>query len=140
MKYPKSWYIDSGIFEPDMDGNMEHRHEKLVKTRKVHKCAYCKKDIPKGELAVNESAIFPHEGGWKSCYICQKCIAEWLDETRGKLCKCPFCGADAELVSDENKSFYSIRCSQCRAKMFIDINEPEEESIELLIENWNRRI
>ena len=140
MKYPDSWYIDSGLFGADMETWMQNHHEKLVKTRKVHKCAYCQKDIPKGDYAVNESAIFPYEGGWQSCYICENCVNEWLDKTKGWLDKCPFCGGDATLQSNDFGFPHWVYCMDCGAKVHGGLQESEEQSVIASIDAWNRRV
>ena len=80
LKYPKELYIGSGFFCEDMDCEYTNRFEKLVKCRKSHKCAYCQKQINIGDYAIEDKALFPKEG-WKSCYICVRCIEEWLEET-----------------------------------------------------------
>ena len=45
MKYPEEMYIDSQIFAGDMDGSESNFEEKIVKTRKVHKCCVCEKNF-----------------------------------------------------------------------------------------------
>ena len=49
MKYSEEMYIDSQIFAGDMDGSESNFEEKIVKTRKPHKCCVCEKKFPKGE-------------------------------------------------------------------------------------------
>lgn len=140
MKYPESMYIGSGIFGDDMDTHMEHHHEKVVKIRKAHTCAYCQKEIPKGEYAVNESAVFPYEGGWKSCYICEDCINKWLEETIAKLDECPFCGGEAT-IQDNGLGFpHWVYCTKCGARIHGGLKDSEEASVMASIEAWNRRI
>lgn len=80
MKYSKELYIDSGFFAGDMDDEYTNESEKLVKCRKPHKCVNCQKQISTGDYAVVEKALFRGEG-WKSCYICTKCIEGWLEES-----------------------------------------------------------
>ena len=80
LKYPKELYSESGFFGGDMDCEDTNKSEKLVKCRKLHKCVNCQKRINIGDYAVVEKALFPEEG-WKSCYICIKCIEEWLEES-----------------------------------------------------------
>lgn len=79
LKYPKEEYTSSAIYGPDMDAEYCVTTEKLVKCRKPHKCVNCQKEIPAGDYALKESALFPGEG-WKSAYTCTTCIEEWLDE------------------------------------------------------------
>ena len=140
MKYPESMYIGSGIFNGDMDTEMEHHHEKVVKVRKTHTCVSCQKEIPKGEYAVNESAVFPHEGGWKSCYICLQCIEDWLEETVAELDPCPFCGGKAVIQSNDFGFPHWVYCTECGAKVHGGLQKSEEESVMASIEAWNRRI
>lgn len=45
MKYPEEMYIDSQIFAGDMDGSESNFEEKIVKTRKAHKCCVCEKNF-----------------------------------------------------------------------------------------------
>lgn len=40
-------YIDSQIFEGDINGSESNFSEKIVKTRKFHQCCVCEKEIPK---------------------------------------------------------------------------------------------
>ena len=80
FKYSKELYTDSGFFDGDMDCEYTKRTEKLVKCRKDHECVNCRKKIRAGEHAVNDAALFPGEG-WKSCYICIRCIEGWLEES-----------------------------------------------------------
>lgn len=79
LKYPKEEYVHSGFYEGDMDSEYAVTEEKLVKCRKPHKCVSCQKEIPAGNYALKESALFQGEG-WKSAYTCTTCIEEWLDE------------------------------------------------------------
>lgn len=84
LKYSPDMYIDCGYFDGDMDNNISHETEKLVKVRKEHKCVgcgkNCKKVIKPGQYAARQQAIM--EGyGWGSCYICTDCIEEWLEES-----------------------------------------------------------
>lgn len=80
LKYPKELYIGSGFFGDDRNCEYTNESEKLVKCRKSHKCVNCQKWIKIGDYAVEEKALFREEG-WKSCYICTKCIEEWLEES-----------------------------------------------------------
>lgn len=80
LKYPKEMYADSGFYAGDMDSEYVDGEERLVKCRKVHKCANCQKSINAGDYAVCEKTLFPSEG-WKSCYTCTKCIEQWLEES-----------------------------------------------------------
>ena len=80
MKYPEEMYIDSQIFAGDMDGSESNFEEKIVKTRKPHKCCVCEKKFPKGEKMLMQRAIV-EDMGWGSCYICLPCIEQWLEES-----------------------------------------------------------
>ena len=140
MKYPESMYIGAGLFDGDMDVHMEHHHEKVVKVRKDHECASCQRKIEKDEYAVNESAIFPYEGGWKSCYICEDCINKWLEETIAKLDDCPFCGSKADIQSNDFGYPHFVYCTKCGAKIHGGLQGSEEASVMASIEAWNRRV
>ena len=80
MKYPEEMYMDSQIFAGDMDGSESNFEEKIVKTRKPHKCCVCEKKFPKGEKMLMQRAIV-EDMGWCSCYICLPCIEQWLEES-----------------------------------------------------------
>ena len=84
LKYPKEMYLRSGYFGGDMDCDYINESETLVKCKKPHDCVgcgrSCKKIIKAGDYAIMDKALFPGEG-WKSCYICTKCIEEWLEES-----------------------------------------------------------
>ena len=80
MKYSEEMYIDSQIFAGDMDGSESNFEEKIVKTRKPHKCCVCEKKFPKGEKMLMQRAIV-EDMGWCSCYICLPCIEQWLEES-----------------------------------------------------------
>ena len=80
MKYPEEMYIDSQIFAGDMDGSESNFEEKIVKTRKPHKCCVCEKQFQSGKKMLMQKALV--EGmGWCSCYICLPCIEQWLEES-----------------------------------------------------------
>ena len=78
MKYPRFMYAQAPFF--DFGPEAEHYHQKLTKCRKDHKCAGCGLIIPSGDKAVNISAVFPHEGGWKSHYICEECMNKKIEQ------------------------------------------------------------
>lgn len=80
MKYPREMYIDSQIFSGDREGSESNFSEKIVKTRKQHKCCFCGKEIDSGNDMVMQSAIIDGKG-WRNCYICLPCIEEWLEES-----------------------------------------------------------
>ena len=80
MKYPEEMYIDSQIFAGDMDGSESNFEEKIVKTRKAHKCCVCEKEFPSGEKMLMQRAII-EDAGWCSCYICLPCVEQWLEES-----------------------------------------------------------
>ena len=85
LKYSPDMYIGSGYFSGDMDDGISNETEKLVKVRKEHKCVgsgkSCEKIIKPGQYAVRQQAIV-EDCGWRSCYICARCIEEWLEESR----------------------------------------------------------
>lgn len=80
MKYPEEMYIDSQIFAGDMDGSESNFEEKIVKTRKSHKCCVCEMEFSNGEKMLMQRAIV-EDMGWCSCYICLPCIEQWLEES-----------------------------------------------------------
>lgn len=80
LKYDKSKYIDSCIF--GVSEEEEYFNEKLVSTKKIHKCCVCEKKIPIGDYAVRQTCIL-ERSGWVSCYICTKCIERHIKEVEG---------------------------------------------------------
>ena len=80
MKYPEEMYIGSQIFAGDMDGSENNFTEKVVKSRKSHKCCVCEKEFSKGEKMLMQRAIV-EDMGWRSCYICLPCVEKWLEES-----------------------------------------------------------
>ena len=80
MKYPEEMYIDSQIFAGDMDGSESNFEEKIVKTRKSHKCCICEKEFTIGEKMLMQKALV-EDMGWCSCYICLPCVEQWLEES-----------------------------------------------------------
>ena len=54
-----------------------------------------------------------------------------------KLLKCPFCGADAELISDGGgeMSSYAVMCKQCHAMTAFYLDDEKRA-----IEAWNTRV
>lgn len=80
LKYDKELYTDNGFYNGDFgEEEISCYKEKLVKTRKVHECASCGKEIPVGKYAVSESGFM--DGGAVSCYSCHECVEEWLEES-----------------------------------------------------------
>lgn len=79
MKYPEDMYLDSGFYSVDMDCNIEHYKEKIVKCRKEHTCSACQNTINKGDKALYESGFM--DGEPVSSYTCLNCIEEWLEES-----------------------------------------------------------
>ncbi|HUM45169.1 MAG TPA: hypothetical protein PKI14_19660 [Fervidobacterium sp.] len=79
MKYPISEYEETEFYLPD-DEVVNHQ-QKIVKTRKPHKCCNCQKEIKTGENALRETGFM--DGRPVSCYTCIECCDEWLDEING---------------------------------------------------------
>ena len=77
MKYPRYMYTQAPFY--DFGPEAEHFHQKLTKCRKDHKCSGCGLNISAGDKAVNISAVFPHEGGWKNIYICEECMNKKIE-------------------------------------------------------------
>lgn len=80
MKYPEEMYIGSEIFSEGMDDYESYFEEKIVKTRKSHKCCICEKEFPIGEKMLMQKALV-EDMGWCSCYICFPCVEHWLEES-----------------------------------------------------------
>jgi hypothetical protein len=76
MKYPLEVYETTEFYGPDED--IEYHKQKVVRTRKMHKCGMCEKLIPVGTHALYESCFL--DDGPHSCYTCIPCCDEWLDE------------------------------------------------------------
>ncbi len=79
MKYDKELYIYSGIYDGDMDGELQISEEKLVKCRKPHTCMSCQRGINAGEQAVCERGFLNNKP--VSGYTCLECIESWLEES-----------------------------------------------------------
>lgn len=77
MKYDKDLYIESGIY--GLDEDIRNHQEKLVKCRKMHKCAFCERDIRVGEQALYETGFTDDKV--VSAYTCLECVEEWLEES-----------------------------------------------------------
>ena len=78
MKYSRIMYMQVPFY--DFGPEAEHIHQRVTKCRKDHECAGCGLNIPSGERAVNISAAFPHEGGWKNFYICEDCMNKKIEK------------------------------------------------------------
>ena len=76
MKYLIEDYEQTEFYEPDED--ISNHKQKIVKVRKMHKCAICQKDIQIGEQALRESGFMDREP--VSCYTCIPCLDRWFDE------------------------------------------------------------
>ena len=79
MKYPISEYEETEFYLSE-DEVVNHQ-QKIVKTRKSHKCCNCQKEIKTGEYALRETGFM--EGQPVSCYTCIACCDAWLDEING---------------------------------------------------------
>jgi hypothetical protein len=82
MKYkPEEYSIRDTGFYGLGDEDIENYKEKLVKCRKLHKCAGgCEKDIPAGVYAIRETGFM--DGQPVSTYTCTDCMDAWLDELK----------------------------------------------------------
>jgi len=76
MKYPKSEYEETEFYPSDEE--ITNHQQKIVKTRKPHKCVNCQKEIKQGENALRETGFL--DGQPLSCYTCIECCDKWLDE------------------------------------------------------------
>jgi hypothetical protein len=80
LKYAPELYVDSGIFNGDMECDVEGIKEKLVKCRTQHRCmGGCECTIQPGEYAMRETGFL--DGKPVSSYVCAKCIENWLEES-----------------------------------------------------------
>lgn len=77
MKYKEETYLNSGFYSRDEE--VENYKEKIVQTRKSHKCVNCQKSIEKGNHALYEKGFL--DGKPVSAYTCLPCIEEWLIES-----------------------------------------------------------
>ncbi|MGE5437503.1 MAG: hypothetical protein ACM3O3_09780 [Syntrophothermus sp.] len=103
---------------------MSFWRNKIVKTRKDHKCAFCSSVIPKGFNAEYNCGLY--EGDFHSFYICEFCnkfieeyncdLSEGFDsrelyEQMDELCEC---GDRLYLVENDIKnSFLEFECDEC---------------------------
>jgi len=78
MKYKKEVYEELSLFDGDRDSDFEDVSQKIVKTRKLHKCMDCEAEIPVGDNALSLTAI--GDGGFVTIYSCIPCLDKWLDE------------------------------------------------------------
>ena len=78
MKYGAELYVYSGIYS-EVDSEITNHKEKLVKCRKIHKCATCQSEIKVNDHALLETGFM--DGKPVSCYTCLQCIEEWLEES-----------------------------------------------------------
>lgn len=79
MKYDEELYLDSGLYDADMDVDILGHKEKIVKCRKEHTCNACQRTIKVGEQALYESGFM--DGKPLSSYTCLECIEKWLEES-----------------------------------------------------------
>ncbi len=80
MKHPKEVYEQTDFNGPDED--MSHYQQKIVKTRKNHKCCNCGNTINAGEEALYESCFM--DGYPQHAYTCIPYCDKWLDEIEGR--------------------------------------------------------
>jgi len=78
MKYTKETYESVDLF-PIGEEDIENQKQKIVKTRKPHKCCICSSTIKENELALRESGFL--DGQPVSCYYCLPCCDDWLDKS-----------------------------------------------------------
>lgn len=76
MKYSIEDYEQTEFYELDED--ISNHKQKIVKVRKMHKCAICQKNIQIGEQALRETGFMDNMPVY--CYTCIACCDEWLDE------------------------------------------------------------
>jgi hypothetical protein len=81
VKYPRAAYAEVPFFDIGLEA--EHYHQRLSKCRKEHKCGGYGQMIMPGDHAVNISAVFPHEGGWKNHYVCIDCMDRNIERKGG---------------------------------------------------------
>lgn len=55
---------------------------------------------------------------------------------------CPFCGGQASIYYDENKSSVNgtIECDKCEAKFFVHFKDSKEDVYNELSKLWNTRV
>jgi hypothetical protein len=76
VKYLKEDYEQTEFYGPDED--LLNHQQKIVKTRKDHKCCQCQKTIKPSENALRETGFIDNQP--VSAYTCIDCCDKWLDE------------------------------------------------------------
>lgn len=79
MKYPKGVYEKTDFYM--VDEEITNHKQKIVKTRKSHKCVDCQEEIKERAYALYETGFM--DGEPVSCYTCIECCDKWLDEIEG---------------------------------------------------------
>ena len=83
MRYAKHEYENTEFYEPDED--ITNHQQKVVKTRKEHKCYTCQSVIKLGDGALLEKCFM--DGKPQSAYTCLNCCDKWLNAIMGKKVK-----------------------------------------------------
>lgn len=139
MKYQKAKYLRAApkYFGYQPEQGVEHEHIKMVTCRKNHTCNGCRRTINAGERAITDTAIHIYEEGWKSKYICEICMDEFIDQDPElRLEPCPFCGGtDIHYGYRNNGQYATIECYDCLASFF-QLEACNEEDLAVA---WNRR-
>jgi hypothetical protein len=90
LRFPLRDYLQD--YNEDRDVDLTCQTIKMVRTRKEHDCHFGQIDgklhiIPKGELAVKDTALVDHEF-WGTCYTCIPCLDKWIAELKSETCEC----------------------------------------------------
>jgi hypothetical protein len=78
MKYSKETYEQTEFYCPDEE--LSNHKQKIVKTRKEHKCCQCQKHIEKQNYALYETGFLDYKP--VSAYTCLECCDKWLEELK----------------------------------------------------------
>lgn len=76
MKYSSEFYTQTAFYSPDEE--MSNYQQRVIKTRKDHKCCNCQENIKQGEMAVLETCFIDEAP--KSAYTCTDCCDKFLDQ------------------------------------------------------------
>jgi hypothetical protein len=89
LRFPLNDYLQD--YYQDRDVDLTCQTIRMVRTRKEHDCHFGRIEgdfhvIPKGELAVRDTASIDHEF-WGTCYNCIPCLDKRIAELNSEICE-----------------------------------------------------